>query len=186
MAEPAVRPQPMTFEQAALLDPDRQPGELVDGEWVPVTRASARHGKVVARVVRILGRFLDDHPLGELLAADPGMKLGEDPDTLRGPDVAFIRAERIPPEGLPDEWWAGAPDLAIEVQSKSQSDYELQQKALEYLGAGAALVWVLDSSTEVLVAYSAPNLIRILRGDESVDGADVLPGFTCGVSEFFK
>lgn len=186
MAEPAVRPQQMTFEQAALLDPDRQPGELVNGEWVPVTRAGARHGKVVARAVRILGRFLDDHPLGELLAADPGMQLGENPDTLRGPDVAFIRAERVPPEGLPDEWWAGAPDLAIEVQSKSQSAYELQQKALEYLAAGAGEVWVLDPATEMLVAYSAPNLIRILHRDENVDGGDLLPGFTYRVGAFFE
>ena len=71
MAEPIVSPPHYTFQDVEHLDPDLHPGELAHGEWIRMTRGTVRHGKVAANAVRIVGRYLDAHPIGELLTADP-------------------------------------------------------------------------------------------------------------------
>ena len=137
MAEPAVRPTRMTFDRAAELDPDSQPGELLDGEWIPVTRNTWRHGEVLINVGSLLKVFTRTHPEWRVAGGDPGAKLSGNPDTLRGPDVAVMRRDRKPTGRGSGRWLDGAPDLAIEVVGENQSYSDLSRKAPEYLAAGA-------------------------------------------------
>ena len=58
------------------------------------------------------------------------------PDAVRAPDVAFISAERIPPDGLPTHFWELAPDLVVEIISPSNTPAEVQAKVREWLEAG--------------------------------------------------
>jgi Uma2 family endonuclease len=186
MAEPVLQPQPMTFQQAARLDPDVHPGEVVDGEWIPVTRSTYRHGEILINAGVLLKSYARQHPGWIVSGGDPGTKLRRTPDTLRGPDVAILKAERRPIGKGEAGWLEGAPEVAVEVISDSQSVAGQIQKALDYLQAGAEMVWLLDPEPERLLLVTPPNQIRILGPDDTLDGGETLPGFACAVREFFE
>jgi Uma2 family endonuclease len=175
----------MTFEEAAKLDPDTQPGEIIDGEWIPVTKNTWRHGEIAINVGVLLKLYAREHPGWSVAVGDPGTKLGRNPDRLRGPDVAIIRTDRRPTGKGVEGWLEGAPDVAVEVIGDSQSASTLTKKALEYLAAGAKMVWVIDAEPERLMLFTPPDHVRILGPDETLAGDDVLPGFSCKVAELF-
>jgi Uma2 family endonuclease len=176
----------MTFEEAARLDPDEHAGEIVDGEWVQLTRSTWQHGKITARIAAILLGYADAHEGWSVSTADPGVKLGHDPDRLRGPDVGMVRAEREPTGKGAAGWLDGAPDVAVEVVGDSQTISEMTKKALEYLAAGARMVWVVDLEPRRVVLFTPPDHVRILGEEDVLDGADILPGFRCPVAAMFR
>jgi len=175
----------MTFEEVALLDPDEQPGELVAGAWSPVTRSPWRHGEIASAVGLLLALYARQYG-GWRVSIKSGVKLARSPDTLRRPDVAMVRSERVPQGKGVDGWLEGAPDLAVEVVGDSQSYSELTKKALEYLAAGAKMVWIVDADPRRVVLFTQPAHVQILGPDEVLDGGDVLPGFSCRVAEMFE
>ncbi|SNS29837.1 Putative restriction endonuclease [Geodermatophilus pulveris] len=88
--------------------------------------------------------------------------------------LAFVRADRVPDadtSGFP----ALAPDLVVEVVSPSDRATQVTAEALEWLHAGVRLVWVVDPETRTVTAYR-PDGVRVLRGEDTLDGGDVLPG----------
>jgi Uma2 family endonuclease len=176
----------MTFDAAARLDPDEAPGELDAGRWVPRTKSTWRHGEIAGNVYLLLRLYARENPGWSVSVGDPGTKLGHDPDILRGPDVAIVRAEREPTGRGAEGWLEGAPDVAVEVIGDSQSASELAKKALEYLAAGAKMVWVLDPEPIRLMIFMPPNQIRVLGSDDVLDGGDALPGFSCRIAELFE
>jgi Uma2 family endonuclease len=186
MAEIAFQPDPITFEQAAKLDPDEQPGEIVEGVWVPVTRSTWRHGEVLITVGAILRAYAREHPGWSVSGGDPGTRLQRNPDTLRGPDVGIVQKERRPTGRGAEGWLAGAPDVAVEVVGDSQTASELAKKCLEYLAAGARMAWVLDPEPQLVMVLTPPGNLRILGPDDVLDGEEILPGFACKVAEFFE
>jgi Uma2 family endonuclease len=175
----------MTFEEAARLDPKEQGGEIVAGRWVPAPRSTWNHGRIVARLCVVLDEYVTRHPQWSLSAGDPGTKLAHEPATLRGPDVALARIERQPTGRGAQGWLEGAPDVAFEIQGDSQGASELARKALEYLGAGARLVVVLEPSQRSLMVYTPPNRVIVLGADEELDGGDVLVDFRVPVARLF-
>jgi Uma2 family endonuclease len=186
MAEPAAILEPMTFEDAARLDPDLYPGEIVEGVWTPMTRSTWRHGEVARNATFLLTLYMREHPEWTAATCDPGAMLKGSKDTLRGPDVAMIRCERRPTGTGVEGWLVGAPELAVEVAGDSQSSSLLARKALEYLSAGSQMVWVIDGQAELVMVFTPPNQLRILGAEDVLDGGELLPGFTCAVSEFFR
>jgi Uma2 family endonuclease len=176
----------LTFADAASLDPDEQAGELDAGRFELMTRGTWRHGAVAANIVVLLKTYAKQNPGWSVATADPGAKLAGDPDVLRKPDVAIVRAERVPTGRGVDGWLDGAPDLAVEVVGDSQTHSDLARKALEYLRAGGKMVWVVDIDRARVVLYTAPDHVRVLGSEETLDGADALPGFRCRVAELFE
>lgn len=175
----------MTFEEAAKLDPDERPGEIVDGVWTPVIRSTWHHGEVLTTIAFLLKLYAREHPGWSVSAADPGVKLARNPDRLRGPDVGMVRADRVPKGKGVQGWLDGAPDVAVEVVGDSQTISEMTQKALEYLAAGAKMVWIVDVDPQRVVLFTPPDRVRILGADDVLEGGDVLPGFRCKVAEMF-
>jgi Uma2 family endonuclease len=114
-----------------------------------------------------------------------GFQLSVEPPTVREPDVAFIAADRLQPEGFGRGFWPGAPDLAVEILSPSNRATEIQAKVLEYLDAGTRMVWVIDPQSGTATAYRSREDIRLLGPGDALDGADVLPGFRLPLSELF-
>ncbi|MBI3185548.1 MAG: Uma2 family endonuclease [Myxococcales bacterium] len=186
MAETTLGQRPMTFDEAARLDPDRQPGEIDRGRWVPVTKSTWRHGEIAGNVYAALREYARKNPGWSLSVGDPGTKLAHDPDVLRGPDVGMVRTERKPAGKGARGWLEGAPDLAVEVLGDEQSAAELTRRALEYLTAGARMVWVLDPEAMRLMLFTPPDHVRVLGQDDTLDGGDLLPGFACRVGELFE
>jgi Uma2 family endonuclease len=186
MAEPAPKERPMTFEEAARLDPDEHPGELDRGKWVPVTRNTWLHGKIMINVGALLKQYAREHPGWSVASGDPGTKLARDPDLLRGPDVAVLRADREPTGRGAGGWVDGAPELVVEISGDDQSASELAAKALEYLAAGGKAVWVVDPHPRRVIVYTPPALVRVLGPDDILDGGEALPGFACKVADLFE
>jgi Uma2 family endonuclease len=175
-----------TFDEASRLDAAQAGGELDRGRWVPVTRDTWRHGVIAGNAYALLRQYAREHGGWSVSVGDPGTKLAADPDVLRGPDVAIVRAERVPHGHGVQGWLEGAPDVAVEVIGDGQSASEHAKKALEYLGAGAKMVWVLDGESQRVVLYTAPDRVRVLGRTEALEGGDALPGFTCSVAELFE
>jgi Uma2 family endonuclease len=152
--------------------------ELVRGVLVVREPAGARHGRVTLNVAIELGSYVRAHQLGAVYAAETGFTLARDPDTVRAPDVAFVRRERLPspePIGFPDL----APDLVVEVLSPGERPGELLAKIADWLSAGTRLVWVIDPERRLARVYRQDGTERIVAAEETLDGEDVVPGFSC-------
>src|SRR5947207_5568040 len=108
--------------------------ELVNGVIVTMTPPGFYHGRVCSLIDRKLGVFIDAHNLGYITSNDSGVIVARNPDTVRGPDVAFWSRERLPDpprHGYPEI----APDLVAEVMSPSDVFTRVQFKVQQYLDA---------------------------------------------------
>jgi Uma2 family endonuclease len=173
----------LTAEAAWALDPSGS-WELVDGQVVFMSPAGARHGRVVARVTRILADFVEGRRLGVVLAGDVGFVLRRDPDTVRAPDVAFLAAARLTGP-LPAEFVAGAPDLAIEVLSPGDRWNAVDKKAGEFIAAGALAVWAIDPGEQTAKAYSRSGS-RVLGRTEALVCPELLGDFELSLPDLWS
>ena len=184
-AEPSYVP-PMTSSSLTAEEllhvsiPDKRV-ELVRGKLVVREPAGGRHGRIAVNVTVQLGSYVAMHQLGTVYAAETGFTLARHPDTVRAPDVAFIRRERLPtpePTGFPDL----APDLVVEVLSPGDRPGELLVKIADWLSAGTRLVWVIDPDRRLARVYRLDGTEQMIAEDQTLEGEDVLPGFACRVS----
>jgi Uma2 family endonuclease len=160
--------------------------ELVDGQLVE-RNMSAWSSHIGGRMVRLLGNFCEENPLGWTMQADCSYQcFPHAPSLVRKPDVSVIRFGRFPNERLPEGHIRIAPDLAVEVLSPNDLDYETDQKIEEYLRAGVRLVWVINPESRTVLIYRADGSINGLREQDELSGEDVLPGFRCRVAELFR
>ncbi len=125
----------------------------------------AIHGDKASSLASALRAFVEQHRLGKVLV-ETGFCLECQPDTVRAPDVSFLSAERLPAEGLPEGFVLGAPDLAIEIVSPGDLDWEIQEKVSEYLANGAGRVWVVRPRSRTLTVHYPDGLARILTGTD--------------------
>lgn len=184
-ADPGLREAGLSVEEfAALPAEEGYRLELSRGRLVREPAPGPRHGHLTSRLARLLDTFVDEEGLG-LVFVDTAFTLSADERIVRVPDVAFVSSERIPEEGLTDRFWELAPDLAVEVVSPSNRVSEMQQKALDYLDAGAALIWIADPAERTATVYRSRSDIRILSDDEVLEGDDVLPGLRLPIVELF-
>ena len=148
-----------------------------------MTPAHGRHGLVAGRVLRAVVLWAEKHDSGDVLSADTGFVLRRNPDTVRAPDVAFLRKGRpIPDRAFID----GAPDIAIEVLSRDVSVREVTRKVRDYLGAGASQVWILDPEDRTLTVHSPGGHSRTFSHDDTLDGGEVLPDFRLELRTIFS
>jgi Uma2 family endonuclease len=174
----------VTAEEFARIPDDDARYELVAGAIVRMSPVGAMHGMVATRLARALDQYVADNRLGVVLS-ETGFKLAARPDTVRAPDLAFIRRDRLPHDRLPSAFWNGPPDLAVEVRSPEDRHTALYAKAAEYLSYGVRLVWLIYPAERIATVF-APGLVPVvLQSDGSLTGADVIPGFSCRVAELF-
>jgi Uma2 family endonuclease len=176
----AVEPRLMTAEELLALPDDGMRHELIDGELRTMAPAGGPHGRDAMRVSVPVAAHVYSNELGEVLAAETGFVLRRDPDTVRAPDFAFIRAERWPAEGLPEGYVTIPPDLVLEVVSPSDTATEVREKVDEWLRFGVRAVWVLYPGPRLDV-YLGDGRVLTYGPDDGVDGGDVLPGFRIGL-----
>ena len=192
---PVIAPMPVrrrppqekiwTAQDLLALADDENRYELVRGRLTMMTPASTRHGKFAARLVGALVSYIEKHSLGEVYTAEPGFELESDPQTIRAPDVAFVRQERIPPEGEPEGFWAIAPDLVIEIISPSETAKMVHEKVADYLRAGTQLLWLIYPASQTVMEYRPPMEARRLTIEDDLDGSNVAPGFRYPLAKLF-
>ena len=140
--------------------------------------------RLAARLIQILGGYMDDHDIGIVTGADGPHHLR--PDQVRFPDVAFISYENIPEDA---DWKTAVPDwipsLAVEVISKNNTKAEMARKLRDYFDAGVKLVWYVDPPTRTVEVYRSPAAFVTKSEDEELDGEDVLPGFRVSIRDWF-
>ncbi|MBI2911012.1 MAG: Uma2 family endonuclease [Chloroflexi bacterium] len=180
----ATRVELLTAEDLLRFPRERR-GELVNGIFIAMAPPAPEHGGVAALTATTLTNHSRTRRLGRVLV-EAGFVLRRNPDTVRFPDVAFVRAERIPPEGLPRRYWDLTPDLVGEVISPNDTPAEIEARLQEWLDAGAPLVWLLyPENRSVQAATSLLDRVR-LGPDDILDGGAVLPGFSIRVGELFE
>ena len=143
-----------------------------------------RHAAVEARIVKSLLVFVDTNDLGEVFGSSGGYVVARDPDTVREPDVSFVTAERLKGQDL-DAFFEGAPDLAVEVLSPSNTAAEMRDKIADYFGAGCRVVWIVDPLRRSIVVHRPDAGPTILAEDDTLKEEELLPGFSLVVREVF-
>ena len=175
----------VTAQELWLMPGDGKRRELVRGEVIETMPPGGLHGSVVSRLLGRLQPWSDGGP-GGYVGVEAGFVLARDPDVVRGPDVSYVRAERIPETGIPEAFWELTPDLAVEVVSPGDRAAEVREKVREYLAAGTSLVWEVYPTTREVVGHGPDGTARTYVGEDRLEDAEVLPGFSCTVSGLFE
>jgi Uma2 family endonuclease len=160
--------------------------ELVDGELREVTPCFDDPSRIGVRFSSNIFAFVEANELGEVFGADGGFLLPGARQTVVAPDVSFVRIERIPPDHDFQSFFPGAPDLAVEVVSLSNTPHDVADKVRRYLAAGARLVWVAWPLSQTVVVHRPGQKPETLHENDVLDGEDVLPGFRLSVRAAFK
>jgi Uma2 family endonuclease len=179
-------PSPGTATEKDVLDlacRESRHYELVDGTLVEKAMGF-RESLLAGFILSMLRSWVVPRNLGVVTGEQGMMRLF--PGLVRMPDVAFVSWDRmaggrIPDEPIPDLY----PDIAVEVLSVSNTPAEMNRKRREYFSVGVRLVWIVDPSTRTVNAYTTPDLFTELRGPDTLDGGDVLPGFAISVRDLF-
>jgi Uma2 family endonuclease len=174
-----------TADELLRMPDDGVRHELVRGELRTLTKPGLEHGRVAANVGILLGVHARQTGSGVTVAAETGFLLARAPDTVRAPDAAFISKERVEQAGRTVKYMPGAPDLAVEVVSPSDTFHEVQDKALEWLTAGATAVLVIDPAKQTATVYRGKGDAHVYNVREIVDLSDAVPSFSVAVAELF-
>ena len=164
--------------------PDKRT-ELVKGVLVVREPAGGRHGRVAMETARRLANHVQAHGLGRVYAAETGFTLFRNPDTVRAPDVAFVRNDRlVDPE--PAGFFQIAPDLAVEVLSPGDRPGEVLAKVADWLSAGTKLVWVVDPERRLARVYRHDGSETLVDAHGKILGEAVVPGFSCRLDDILR
>jgi Uma2 family endonuclease len=175
----------ITAEEFFLMPGDRNGHqELVRGEVVTMCRPGFRHGLIQARVSQKLNEYAASHRFGRV-TIESGLVTERGPDTVRGPDVAVWSFERLPPDQEPIGYPDVAADLCVEILSPNDRPGEMREKVREYFTRGVRMVWVIDPEDRAVRVHRSPDEDRLLDELATLDGDDVLPGFSCRVADLF-
>jgi len=158
--------------------------ELIRGKVVPLSPPKAQHGILIIEIGAILRDFVKPRKLGRILGADSGLLVERGPDTVHGPDVAFISAGRLKNTEL-NKYVETPPELCIEVVSPTDRWTEITEKVDMFLGMGVVLVWVIDPKTRKAHVYRKGRETLVVDGDGIIDGEDVLFGFRLSMKDVF-
>ena len=185
MATITTEPKLMTADDLLRLYSQGVRGELIRGVLHKTMPSGQEHGEIAANAVIILGGFVKPRRLGRIIASDAGVILERDPDTVREPDAAFI-SYRKSPRGVRNTRYAQAiPELVVEIRSPRDSAFDLAEKALMWIEHGVLIVWAVDPDARTVDVYRAGSPVVALADGDTLDGGDVLPGFSCAVSDVF-
>ncbi len=148
-----------------------------------MTPAGAFHGKIERLLLTRIGDYADANGLGEIFPGDTGFLLETSPDTVRSPDVAFVCAERVPPEVV-EGFFPVPPDLAIEIRSPDDRNAEVLAKISQYLATGVRVVWDVNPKAKTVTIYRQESE-EILRESDTLVEESLLPGFAIDVKSLF-
>jgi Uma2 family endonuclease len=172
----------MTAAEFERLPDDGNLHELDEGELIIMPPPRWRHGIVQAAVAEALRQAARKSRMG-LVVTETGFRIT--PDTVFGPDVAFVHADRQS-EIPEDQYCEFAPDLAVEILSPDDTAARMQRKVAKYLAAGTRTVWVMDPGAMTITVYEKSGSFRTLTAADSIDAPTLIPGFSIPVRTLFE
>ena len=178
-------PNSISADQLFAMPDDGNRYELVHGELRMMSPAGGEHGWIAMRIASRLDEQVEELGLGIVFAAETGFRISTDPDTVRAPDVAFVRQDRI--ESIDDlkKFVPLAPDLVAEVVSPNDTSSEVEAKVQMWINAGTRMVLVVDPATACIRVYRDTAKIAVFHEGDTVDASDVVDGWTLSVSAVF-
>jgi Uma2 family endonuclease len=174
-----------TAEEFAKVPDDGQRRELVLGVIRMMSPAGGRHGQVTLRLGAALLPYVKAHDLGDVFAAETGFLLTRDPDTVRAPDVAFVRRDRL--ETLDDlsGFVPLAPDLVAEIISPTDTFSQVEEKTQFWLRSGVRVVLIVDPENQTVRVVRAPDQMQLLGETAELVVDDLVPGWRLNVADLF-
>jgi len=160
--------------------------ELIAGVLRETEPMGGRHGEIQFELHGPLYLYLRDRRIGRVYTEGTHFLILRDPDVVLMPDIAFVRTDRLPPDGARDGIMPLAPDLVIEVLSPSNRMTEMSEKISLYQRAGVPLIWLVHPRTRSVTVYATGRAPRILHESDTLDGEDILPGFSLPVADLFQ
>ena len=175
-----------TDAEFMALNRDGHRYEIVNGELIDMGNSGAKHGYVCSILMTLLGGYVHLQKLGAMFDSSTAFKMKS--GNKRSPDVSFMAKERLQGlDDLPDGFLEGAPDLAVEILSPGNTVAEIHDKLVEYFENGARLVWVIHPQEQYVLVYrSSQEPDRLLKSVNSLDGEEIVPGFTLPIAELFQ
>ena len=158
--------------------------ELVDGEVVELAPVNEQHGDTAFNISGALFVYSRQHGIGRG-GVETGYRVRQNPDTVRGPDISFNLRSRETEERPVPGFVPGAPDIAVEVVSPSNTSGEMERKVGEYLAAGSQRVWVADPASRSVAVHHADGATITYTGDDVITDEKLLPGFSLPLSDIF-
>lgn len=177
--------QLITADDLLLISEAEGRFELIEGELHEMPPAGEEHGEVGLGIAARVWMHVQEHSLGTAYNSETGFIISRNPDVVLAPDVSFVRAGRLPADRDRRKFIEVSPDLVVEVISPSEHPGDVTNKVQRYLNAGVQLVWVVYPQQRSVAVYRADRTWDSLQGDDSLDGADVLPDFTLPLAELF-
>jgi Uma2 family endonuclease len=187
----AVEPRGRLFTAADLaLMPTHLPSgdvdfELDQGRLIVMVPPGHLHGATQTRLGSAL--FMQGEQAGHGRAfTEVGVVLSRMPDTVVGPDVAFITTAKLPVRESPEGYLETIPDLVIEIRSRNDTTAELDGKVAVYLAAGVRSVWVADPIAKTVVTHQTGSPPRAYTESDTITLDDPIPGFRLVVADVFR
>lgn len=159
--------------------------ELEHGEVVEHSLRGKRHGFICANVTGMLGNYAVARKQGYVCSNDTGLIVERDPDKVRGPDVMYFDdVESV--DQVEEKFGEEPPTLAVEVLSPNDTVGKVNRRVREQLKFGTPMIWVLDPEARNVTVYRPGREYTVFEEGDELTGEELLPGFRCLVSEFFK
>ena len=158
--------------------------ELVDGEVIELSPVNDEHSGISINIGTALNNYSRQIGFGQA-GVEAGYILLSGPDTVRGPDVSF----RLVPRNARRQrsgFLPGAPDIAVEVFSPSNTHAEMNRKVAEYLAAESQRVWIAYASTRSVAVHRSDGTTITFTGDDVITDEELLPGFSLPLSDIFS
>lgn len=154
--------------------------ELVDGKIIVMSPSGYESDEVAFRVGGKLWNWVEPRQLGRVTGASAGFNLAN----TRTPDVAFVRADRLPQ--APRGYATIPPDLMVEVKSPTDSVEELRAKIEEFLAQGTVVGILVNPDDHTVAIYRLNQAPVVLRDGDRLTVPDVLPGWEVPIAELWS
>lgn len=160
-------------------------GELIRGVLQMTAFGVPKYDAPRLNMERKLGDFVEDQRVGTLLKA-AGIWLESQPDTVRKADIAYISNANMQIATLNYGYPESVPDLLVDLVGPTDRPPFVRENAQMWSKHGVPLVWVAYLGGHTVDVYRADAPITTLAQNDTLCGDDVLPGFTCPVSDIFS
>ncbi|CAN5549289.1 Uma2 family endonuclease [soil metagenome] len=175
----------ITADELLLMPDNGLRRELIRGELRESPLSGFEHGWVTMCFAGPLHQYVAEHDLGVVCTAETGFVLETNPDTVRAPDVAFVKLERLASIRKLSSFFPGPPDLAVEVISPSDSYSEVEEKVEAWLNAGCQMVILINPRNSTLKVFKSIADVTVLTVNDIFQGGELLPGFQLPVRQVF-
>jgi Uma2 family endonuclease len=161
--------------------------EVVDGQLVMSPKNNFEHENICTRLSYALEAFNRAHKLGVVRGSSAGYWMNN--RNCRAPDISFIPKERLDAISFRPasrSFFPGAPDLAVEILSPSNTRKDLDERLRDFFTSGTQIAWIISPEAECVEICHSPTERRLIGTGGFLDGEHLLPGFHFPIGDLFK